>query len=294
VRVGLSLPRAWLPALGSWIGLAAHALLPRARQMALSNLSRVYADADGAWLAEATRDVFRTLGALLTDGVALLDPTEAPGRTLGATPEARAVLTQALEEGRGVVYVTCHLGPWERMAALLAEGGFPITAVARESYDPRFHALLYERIRNARNVDVIYRGSIGASFSIVRALRRGRVVGFLMDLPGRIASRPVSLLGQPSHVPVGPARIALRTGSPVVVGTPSPGPDGQLTVRISRLRTDDLAPGEPGEALLTERMADALSDRIRALRSHWPWMHPSFSGLRRDKGDSPNHSRLIH
>jgi KDO2-lipid IV(A) lauroyltransferase len=262
--------------------------------MAVSNLSRVYADADPAWLGDAARDVFQNLGRNLTDSVALLDPTEAPGRTLDVTAEAREVLTRALAEGRGVVYVTCHLGPWERMAALLAERGFPITTVARESYDRRFHGLLYERLRNSRYIEVIYRGNVGAPFAIVRALRRGRVVGFLMDLPGRIPSRPVALLGQPSRVAVGPARIALRTGSPVVVGTPGPGTDGKLEVRISRLYTDDLAPDELGESLLTERMADALSDRIRSLPSHWPWMHPSFADSPRDLGHSPNHSRLIH
>ena len=49
-----------------------------------------------------------------------------------------------------------------------------------------------------------------------------------------------------------------------------------LEVLITRLRTDDLAPGEEGEERLTQRIGDALSDRIRALPTHWPWMHSSF------------------
>ena len=84
-----------------------------------------------------------------------------------------------------------------------------------------------------------------------------------MDLPGRIPTRPSVLLGQPSRLPSGPARVALRTGSPVVVGTPAPGPNGSLEVLITRLPTDDLAPGEAGEERLTQRIGDALSDRIR-------------------------------
>jgi hypothetical protein len=31
-----------------------------------------------------------------------------------------------------------------------------------------------------------------------------------------------------------------------------------------------------GEAALCQRIADALSERIRALPAQWPWMHPSF------------------
>jgi lauroyl/myristoyl acyltransferase len=47
-------------------------------------------------------------------------------------------------------------------------------------------------------------------------------------------------------------------------------------VRISRLATQDLSEREEDEELLTQRMADALSERILALPAHWPWMHPSF------------------
>jgi KDO2-lipid IV(A) lauroyltransferase len=222
------------------------------------------------------REVFRCLGQNLTDTVALLDPSERPERTLRISRGSATVLARALDERRGVIYITGHLGPWERMAGLLSQQGFPITTVARESYDPRFEELVYRRLRRDRRVEVIHRGSSSAALAIVRALRRRRVLGFLMDLPGRVPTRPALLLGRQSRAPLGPARLALRLGSPVVVGTPAPGPDGILEVLITRLSTSDLAPGGPGEAALTQRMADALGDRIRALPTAWPWMHPSF------------------
>jgi KDO2-lipid IV(A) lauroyltransferase len=231
-------------------------------------------------LAAKPSAIFRCLGRNLTDTVALLDPTEEPSRTLGIPMESRRVLADALSEGRGVVYATCHLGPWERMAALLADLGFPITTLARESYDPRFHELVYEKLRTRRNVEVIYRGEPRAPLAIVRALRRGRVLGFLVDLPSRRepASRVlqnVRWLGCPSRIARGPARLALRTGTPLVVGTPAPSARG-LEVRITRLPTCDLAAGDAGETELCQRIADELSVRIRALPAHWPWMHPSF------------------
>jgi Kdo2-lipid IVA lauroyltransferase/acyltransferase len=277
VGLATTLPRTWLPGLGSAVGSAAYMLLGRARKATHENLELVHPAISARTRKAMARDVFRRLGQNLTDTVALLDPTEAPNRTLGITPGARAALESALAEGRGVVYATCHLGPWERMAALLAELGYPITTVARESYDPRFHGLLYEKLRTSRNVDVIYRGDARAPFAIVRALRRGRVVGFLVDLPGRVTTRPVRWLGRSSRVALGPARLALRTGSPIVVGTPAPAENG-LIVRIERLPTGDLAPGEAGEATLCQRIADALSERILDLPAHWPWMHPSFGG----------------
>ena len=224
-------------------------------------LPRTWLEPTGAWLGLAA--------------YALLDPQEDPARSLSVSAASEQVLAEALAGGRGVIYATCHLGPWERMAALLAQRGFPITTVARESYDPRFHALVYERLRAHRNVQAIYRGQPSAPIAMVRALRRGRVLGLLLDMPGRIATQGVNWLGLPSRMPVGAARLALRLRSPIVVGTPAPKSAG-LEIRIAKLRTEDLVPGDRGEAELSQRIADALSERIRLLPTHWPWMHPTF------------------
>ncbi len=254
IELGLAVPRGWLPALGGALGRMAHASLADARRHTLENLALVYPDLDAGARIAFARDVFRSLGEDLTDTLALLDPTESPDRTLGITSESIATLESALGEGRGVVYVTCHLGPWERMAALLARLGFPITTLARESYDSRFHALVYERLRTARNVETIYRADPRAPFAIVRALKRARVLGFLVDLVNPRSSSStarVEWLGQ------------------------------QLSLA--------------GEAALCQRIADALSERIRALPAHWPWMHPSFprpAGAPKAAPSNTNQERL--
>lgn len=276
VRMGLLLPKSLLPLAGSLLGEISYRALARSRALALHNLGLVFPALSEPERRRLARHVFRGLGQNLTDTLALLDEREPEARTLSVPAASAQVLADALAEGRGVIYVTAHLGPWERMASLLARQGFPITTLARESYDPRFHALVYDQLRGRRRVEVIYRGSPGAPAALVRALRRGRVLGFLIDLPGRLATRPVSFLGQPSRAPIGPARLALRVGCPVVVGSPRPAPDGSTEVHIAHLPIEDLVGGDPDEAALTQRMADALGERIRAWPTAWPWMHPSF------------------
>lgn len=269
------LPRSWLVRLGRGLGLLAHRLLASARRQARNNVALCFPEWSPRERADFVRENFLTLGENLADTVALLDAREPADRTLEVPETSERVLREALSLGKGVVYLTAHLGPWERMAALLSARGFPISTVARESYDPRFNRL-YDRLRLSRGVEALYRGHETAPIAIVRALRRNRVVGFPVDLPGRIPTVPVMLLGRASALPIGPARLALRTGAPVVVGTPAPGVDGKLHVVIEHLATSDLAPGEAGEAALAQRMADALSERIRALPRHWIWLHPSF------------------
>jgi len=137
IELGLALPRAWLPAVGAAVGRVALALLSDARRRTIENLSIVHPELDRGHRVALARDIFRTLGENLTDTLALLDPTESPDRTLGITSDSIATLELALGEGRGVVYATCHLGPWERMAALLAERGFPtVSAGLRDRNAP--------------------------------------------------------------------------------------------------------------------------------------------------------------
>jgi len=110
-----------------------------------------------------------------------------------------------------VVYVSAHLGSWERMAALLVDEGFPVATVARESYDPRL-TLLYERLRAPAGSAPSYRGRPGAVTAIVRELREGRAVGFLIDLPARVRSLREPLFGRPTDGPGG--RRADRSAPP--------------------------------------------------------------------------------
>ena len=271
VRAALALvrraPQSVLTTLCRALGVVAWALLGRERDLVRARLEAGLARPIPA---RRVRAVFLAAGDMLADTLALLDPRERAGRTMTMDAASHAVFRDALAEGRGVVYVAAHLGPWERMAALLVEEGFPVATVARESYDPRLTAI-YERLRAPRGVRSIYRGRPGAATAIVRELRAGRAVGFLIDLPSRrVRSIRAPLFGVEQSVPVGAARIALARGAAIVVGTPViPDTGGPLQLLVERVITHDLAPGAEGEAALTRRLARSLEARIAARPEAW-------------------------
>jgi KDO2-lipid IV(A) lauroyltransferase len=258
-------PRGVVAALCRALGVVAWALLGRERGLVRARLEAGLAQPVSS---RRVRAVFLGAGDVLADTLALLDPRERAGRTMTMDAASHEVFRVALAEGRGVVYIAAHLGPWERMAALLVEEGFPVATVARESYDPRLTAL-YEGLRAPRGVRSIYRGRPGAATAIVRELRAGRAVGFLIDLPSRVRSIRAPLFGVEQSVPIGAARIALARGAAIVVGTPSRASRGPLQLLVERVRTDDLAPGAAGEVTLTRRLARALEARIAARPEAW-------------------------
>jgi KDO2-lipid IV(A) lauroyltransferase len=266
IAVARRVPARALRAAGAALGTVAWALLPRARSLALENVGRALPELEPAARRRLVRAVYRRLGAELGDAVAMLDGAR-PLAPLAFGAGARACLETAIGERRGVLFASAHLGPWERVAATMVGSGIPMTVVAREAYDPRL-TRLYESLRGVRGLRVVWRGSRGATAGLLRTLRRGEVLGVPMDLASRVPSAPLPFLGVPAPTPVGPARLALRTGAAVVVGTVDP----SLTITTTRIATR--SEGELLDALaLTERINDELSVRIRAFPEAWVWMH---------------------
>jgi Kdo2-lipid IVA lauroyltransferase/acyltransferase len=237
------------------------------RKRADSSLERVFGE-----LHPSSRQVFAGMGWLLADMIELWkNPTVCPS-SLVLLPEDKAHLDRIHQQRSGAIFVTAHLGPWERMAAVLAAHGYPTTTVARTSYDPRFQKV-YDRLRNQHGVRVLYRPSPGFEKRLIRALRHGQMVGFLVDLGGRqVRTSTVPWFGEHGFpTPEGPARLALRLRIPVLVGTPAPH-GGQLKVAIEAIPIDRFLPDDVQG--LTEFLAAKLAERIRNMPWLWPWMHP--------------------
>jgi KDO2-lipid IV(A) lauroyltransferase len=274
------LPASPMRALGRALGRLAHALAGGARRTALGNVARVYPTLAAPERRALVRRCFATLGEALGETAMLLRASGGPA-PLALTNESLASLAAARASGRGVLFASAHLGPWERVAASLVAARVPLVTVARESYDPRF-SRLYERLRGRHGVHVVWRSSPGAAARMLRTLRGGGVLGVPMDLRSRVPSSPVPFLGHEAPTAIGPARIALRTRSEVVVGTAAPAPGGSLAVTVTRIPTDDLASGQrprtrddydAGARELTARINAELSRRILALPHAWVWMH---------------------
>ena len=252
------LPLAAMRLLGRTLGAAAHLLARRQRRTALENVALAFPELGAHEQRALVRRSFSTLGELLGETVASLRPRGGPA-ALAVSEDARAVLAVARAEGRGVLFPSAHLGPWERVASSLVEAGIPLVTLARESYDPRFSRLP------------------GAAARILRTLRAGRVLGVPMDLRSRVTTCAAPFLGHPAQTAVGPARIALRTRAPVVVGTAAPGEGDGWIVTATRIPTGDLGASNEDAAELTARINGELSRRIRAMPHAWVWMHDRWA-----------------
>jgi KDO2-lipid IV(A) lauroyltransferase len=263
------LPPSALRGAGALAGRVAARAWRSARRTAERNLALALPEVAAERREAIARACFAELWAHLGEAVSVA--LGAPPIPLPVDDAAAQTIGDALAEGRGVVLPSAHLGPWERVAAGLVARGVPLVTLVRGSYDPRFD-VLYDRLRERSGVRTLYRGAPGTAARIVRTLRRGEVLGAPMDLRTRTPSVTVPFLGTPAPTPLGPARIALRTGAAVVVAT-AERVRGELRVTATRLRTAGLVADDAGVRELTTAINAELGRRIAALPEAWPWMH---------------------
>ncbi len=287
------LPRRVLEALGRAIGLLAYAVLPGPRRIADENLARAFPDASRPERRALARLAYVTLGGLLGDTMSRLSTHARPAPLPFDSAESAAALQAARATGRGVMLLSAHLGPYEDVARSLLAHGVPLLAVTKAAYDPRLD-FVFERLR--AGLPTVARDQAGAAMRMVRHLRRGDVLGVPMDLASRVPSVSAPFFGVPAQTPVGPARIALRTGAAIVVCTAvrARTPDRRpltYAMKVTPVTTDDLdRPNATPEQVLSARINDELCGRIRALPEAWPWMHPRFrakTGTRAGQGPLP-------
>ncbi len=265
VLVGL-VPACFIDVTGSCIGVLAYVIAKKERGLALHHLSMAFcfrAKKEGAHLL--ARGVFRELGRNAVE-LCRLFRSQKKSPEVQVPQSSRQALKSALSKGKGLVFVTGHLGNWELMALTLASLGYPISTVAKESYDSRFTRLI-DRFRSRSGIQAIYRGRPGSSAAMLRALKKNRVLGFLIDQDTSVPSTFVPFFGRPANTPIGAAVFAIRTGAPVVIGSIHRTENGSHVVDIECCSIPENV--EKATAIMTEH----LESRIRRHPTQWVWFH---------------------
>src|SRR5947209_15621157 len=175
--------------------------------------------------------------------------------------------------GKGVIFLTAHLGAWELSSFMHSLHGYAMHIVARGLDNPYVDALV-TRYRTLRGNTIFDKDDFARG--LLAALRNGETVGILMDTnmtpPQGVF---VDFFGVPACTASGLARIALRTDAAVVPG---------FTVWDSKLRKYILR-FDPAVELIrtgddqadivanTAKFTKVIEDFIRRYPDQWLWVH---------------------
>ncbi len=183
----------------------------------------------------------------------------------------------AAEKGRGVICLGAHAGCWELIPFRMRAEGFPVAVVYRRLSDPYLDRFIEQR-RRRFGIGAYERDTAGRD--MLRALRRGALLGVLIDQNTRVESVVAPFMGVPARTPIGAIRVAARFGIPVLPLVIRMEPDGTHTLRAGP--EIDLLPWPRGLSEAEEqrvavenasRCNESLCALILEAREQWVWFH---------------------
>ncbi len=262
-------PLAILHALGALLGWAIYGLSPTYRRHLRDNL-----EAAGYRDAATRRAAIAGAGRLLAELPALWLRPGTEVNALVRRVDGREYLDAARAAGRGIVFLTPHLGCFE-ITAKIAADEFPITVLYRA---PKLAWLqpIIEQGRGRDNVRIA-RADFSGVRELLAALIRGEAVGILPDqVPGVGEGEWVEFFGRPAYTMTLGARLAARPGSVclLVYGERLRGGAGYV------LHVRPLPAAQPGEGE-TRRLNRALEALIRECPGQYLW---GYNRYKRPRG----------
>jgi KDO2-lipid IV(A) lauroyltransferase len=187
--------------------------------------------------------------------------------------------------GKGVLYLTGHIGAWELSSFAHALYGFPLHYVARPLDNPRVDDLV-NRYRCLSGNRPVFKNE--SARALLKILRDAGTVGILADQNTmRDEGVFVDFFGKPACTTTGLARVALHTDAAVVPGY-AYWDDG---IRKYRLRFEppvELSRSGDTERdvfINTQKFTKVIESIVRQHPEQWVWAHARWKT--RPKGEAP-------
>jgi len=261
-------PRPRARAFGAAIGDLARRLGLRTA-VARANLAIAFPDADPAWREDVLARHYRELGRVAAEYASLPALVQAPPGEVVTEVQGIEHFEAARAAGRGAILLSGHYGHFELLGAYLGRM-HPVDFVVRPLSNARVEARL-AALRTAAGVGLVPGGA--SIRRVYEALRAGRFVAMLGDQDARRLGVFVPFFGRPASTAVGPARIAIGAGAPIVMGFTSRTDDGRHRLDIDPPIWPGADKSDAAVERLTARHTARLEEMIRVRPDHWFWLH---------------------
>ena len=278
------LPRGMARAVGAGVARLFYAVQPRLERAALFNLKIAF--------PELTDDERRGVAQRLMRHIGWMggEFSQFPRQT--AVSIRRVITIDGMENyeaakarGKGLIYLTGHMGAWELAPFAQALNGHPLHFLVRPVENRRVNALV-DRYRCLAGNQTIDKNE--AVREMLRILRENGDVGVLMDVNSSIEEGVfVPFFGVPACTSSGVARIALRTDCAVMPGYVYwSETEGRYHLRldpaIPLVRTGDT---EADVVANTARFVQVFEQYARKYPDQWLWVHKRWKT--RPPGEAP-------
>ncbi len=256
--------------------------LPKLRETAGFNLKLAFPDWTRRQRRVVMKQMTRSLGWMATEFARLPQYTKENIENV-VVLDGHENFLAGQKRGKGVLYLTGHIGAWELSSHAHALYGFPLHYMARP-LDNKPLDTLVNHYRGLSGNKPIYKNE--AARTMLRVLKDAGTVGILADqntMPEEGVF--VDFFGVPACMTTGIARVALHTDAAVVPGYAF----WDESLRKYRLRFEPpvelVRTGDSERDILenTQRFAKVIEEIVRKYPEQWVWIHARWKN--RPKGE---------
>jgi len=257
-------------------------LQPRLQKTAAFNLRLAFPDWTDSQRKEVTRKMVRNLGWMAAEFVRFPRLSRENIEKV-VILEGHENFLEGQRRGKGVLYLTGHIGAWELSSFAHALYGYPLHYMARPLDNKRLDALV-NQYRCSSGNKPIYKNE--SARVMLKILRDSGTIGILADqntMPSEGVF--VDFFGTAACTTTGLARVALHTGAAVVPGYAY----WDETIQKYRLRFEPpvelIRTGDTEHDVFenTQRFAKVIEGIIRKHPDQWVWVHKRWKT--RPKGE---------
>jgi Kdo2-lipid IVA lauroyltransferase/acyltransferase len=258
--------------------------VPRLKKTAEFNLRLAYPDWTKAQRRLTLKKMTRNLGWMAAEFARLPSYTKENIENL-VLLDGHENFLAGQSRGKGVLYLTGHIGAWELSSFAHALYGFPLHYMARPLDNKPLDALVNQYRGVSGNKPIFKNASARV---MLRILKEAGTIGILADqntMPEE--GTFVDFFGIPACTTTGIARLALHTGAAVVPGY-AYWDENLCKYRlrfeppVELVRTGD---GERDVAENTQRFTKVIEEIVRKYPEQWVWIHARWKT--RPKGQPP-------
>jgi KDO2-lipid IV(A) lauroyltransferase len=245
---------------------------PRLRGVADCNLEMALPDRDGSARGRIIRGVYTSLARLLVE-CAHFPSLNSGNLDQLVIFDGLERYEAALAKGRGVLFLTAHIGAWELGAFAHGLRGYPLHVVYRALDNPLLNRLV-NRYRTLGGNRLIEKRE--SARSILGALARNETVGILADQNTLIEDGVfVDFFGIPASTTAGIARIALHSRAAVVPAfcVWDAGAERYRILYEQALEFSVTGDTDKDVQAATQEMALVVERVVRAYPDQWLWIH---------------------
>lgn len=242
-------------------------LQPSRRELVVQNLLPPLSG-DRSAAERTARQLYRRFALKLVDLWRV--ESGVPVRNWLAERSELEVIRSAQQRGRGVLFVTLHLGNWEHGGLLLADLGIELTVLTRaEPEDALTELRIASRARWGIQTLIIGADSF-AFVEVIKRLQAGAALAISIDRPPERSTALVELFGKPFNASMAAAELARASGCALIGVTIVRQPEGYAVKVLPEFAYDRPTLGNrAARRELTQQILRAFEPEIRKHLDQW-------------------------